>query len=63
MPAMRDLIRDELDSCLRRGLPLPRRPDPGDLWDAAGGDGYLALLLMLDFEAAVSDARQQSLAA
>jgi hypothetical protein len=55
MQEIRERIRDELRSCVKRGLPLPRRPDPRDLWEVFGGDekaGASALLVMLDFVAA-----------
>lgn len=52
MSEIHDRIRDELRSCVKRGLSLPARPDPIDLWNALGGDGYLALIVMLEFVAA-----------
>jgi len=63
MHSFRETIIDELRSCVRRGLPLPSRPEPADLWNATGGDGPIALLVMLEFvsaERAVRDERLES---
>lgn len=35
--------------CIERGDPFPDRPEPAALWDAYGGNGHTALLVMLDF--------------
>lgn len=52
MTDRRDRILNEFRSCVRRGLPLPARPDPIDLYDALGGDGYMALLAMIEYVSA-----------
>lgn len=49
---VREAVVANLRRCIRRGIGLPERPNPADLWDACGGDGYLALLVMLEFVAA-----------
>lgn len=53
------LIVAELRSCLNRGLSLPIRPEPKDLWDALGGDGCAALIVMLEYELAEREIRQE----
>lgn len=57
MSEIRDCILDELRSCVKRGLRLPARPDPIDLWNALGGDGYLALMVMLEYESAEAEVK------
>lgn len=56
---MREQIRDELRSCVKRGLYPPRMPKPEDLWEATNGDGPLAVLVMLDYLEARRAFRQE----
>ena len=59
MNDVRGLILNELRSCLKRGLNLPQRPDPSDLWAALDGDGAAVLLATLDFLDAAREVKQE----
>lgn len=37
----------------------PRRPEPADLWEATGGDGPGAVLVMLDYLEAWREVKQE----
>lgn len=49
MADLREAASNSLLVCIERGDPFPRWPEPADLWEGCGGNGYTALLVMLDF--------------
>ena len=44
-----EAIRGNMRDCALRGKRLPPHPDVETLWNALGGDGYMTLLVTLDY--------------
>lgn len=59
MPDMISRIKDEMRYSLRKRGFIPKRPDPLSLWEATNEDGPLALFLMLEYDLAAREVRQE----
>lgn len=53
-----EAIRGNMRDCALRGKRLPH-PDVEALWDALGGDGYMTLLVTLDYMTARAELQDE----
>lgn len=54
-----EAIRGNMRDCALRGKRLPPHPDVEALWDALGGDGYMTLLVTLDYMTARAELQDE----